>query len=197
MNMKVTYQPNNNFNFTPSYNLSKSKEDRTQYAQTEQKDYSYPKAMTQNTGFNSTWKIAKWLAPSVSYNISTVENNNLTAKTISAAGKQIDVGVGEVKTVNRNADGGVSLTLNGNEFFPKSKLLNTFVISSSYRIQDADSWADVDSDFDSRKALWIRSSLKDVGEYGYRKSLILRDTFTSTSAGVPCRSTTWAEPPRR
>lgn len=185
MNMKVTYQPNNNFNFTPSYNLSKSKEDRTQYAQTEQKDYSYPKAMTQNTGFNSTWKIAKWLAPSVSYNISTVENNNLTAKTISAAGKQIDVGVGEVKTVNRNADGGVSLTLNGNEFFPKSKLLNTFVISSSYRIQDADSWADVDSDFDSRKALWIRSSLKDVGEYGYRKSLILRDTFTSTQRWSP------------
>ena len=185
MNMKVTYQPNNNFNFTPNYSVSKSKEDRTQYTAAAQNDYSYPKALTQNTGFNSTWKIAKWLAPSVSYNISTVENNNLTAKTISAAGKQIDVGVGEVKTVNRNADGGVSLTLNGNEFFPKSKLLNTFVISSSYRIQDADSWADVDSDFDSRKALWIRSSLKDVGEYGYRKSLILRDTFTSTQRWSP------------
>lgn len=186
MNMKVTYQPNNSFTFTPSYSLSKSKEDRTQYSAAAQQDISYPKALTQNTGFNSTWKINKWLAPSVSYNISTQENNNLNAKTLTASGTRVDVGVGEVKTVNRNADGGVSLTLNGNELLPNSKLFNTFVISSSYRIQDADAWADVDSGFDSRKALWIRGgSLKDVGDYGYRKSLILRDTFTSTQRWSP------------
>ena len=186
MNMKVTYQPNNSFTFTPSYSLSKSKEDRTQYASSSQQDISYPKALTQNTGFNSTWKINKWLAPSVSYNISTQENNNLNAKTLTASGIRVEVGVGEVKTVNRNADGGISLTLNGNELLPNSKLLNTLVISSSYRIQDADAWADVDSGFDSRKALWIRGgSLKDVGDYGYRKSLILRDTFTSTQRWSP------------
>ena len=186
MNMKVTYQPNNSFTFTPSYSLSKSKEDRTQYSAASQQDISYPKALTQNTGFNSTWKINKWLAPSVSYNISTQENNNLNAKTLTASGTRVEVGVGEVKTVNRNADGGVSLTLNGNELLPNSKLFNTFVISSSYRIQDADAWADVDSGFDSRKALWIRGgSLKDVGDYGYRKSLILRDTFTSTQRWSP------------
>lgn len=185
MNVKVTYQPNNRFNFTPSYSLSKSKEDRVKY-ETDAADSSrYPKAMSQNTGFNSTWKIAKWLAPSVSYNISTVENNNLTAKTITSSGARVNVGVGDVKTVNRNADGGVTLTLNGNELFPKSKLFNTFVISSSYRIQDADSWADVDSGFDSRKELWIRRSFKDVGQYGYRKSLTLRDTFTSTQRWNP------------
>jgi hypothetical protein len=186
MNMKVTYQPNNSFTFTPSYSLSKSKEDRTQYSVATQQDISYPKALTQNTGFNSTWKINKWLAPSVSYNISTQENNNLNAKTLTASGTRVEVGVGEVKTVNRNADGGISLTLNGNELLPNSKLLNTLVISSSYRIQDADAWADVDSGFDSRKALWIRGgSLKDVGDYGYRKSLILRDTFTSTQRWSP------------
>ncbi len=185
MNMKVTYQPSNNFNFTPNYNLTKSREERTTFQQTSTQDISYPKAMTQNTGFNSTWKIAKWLAPSVSYNISTVESNNLNAKTFTASGQQVKVGVGEVKTINRNADGGITLTLNGNEILPKSKLFNTFVISSSYRIQDADSWYDVDSDFDSRKELWIRSSLSDVGQYGYRKSLTLRDTFTSTQRWSP------------
>lgn len=185
MNLKMTYQPNNRFHFTPNYSLSKSKEERVRY-QTEAADSSrYPKAMSQNTGFNSTWKIAKWFAPSVSYNISTVENNNLTAKTITASGERVNVGVGDVKTVNRNADGGVTLTLNGNELFPKSKLLNTLVVSSSYRIQDADSWADVDSGFDSRKELWVRRSLKDVGAYGYRKSLTLRDTFTSTQRWNP------------
>lgn len=183
MNMKVTYQPSNNFQFTPSYNLSKSKEDRTHFSQGSRKDLRYPKALTQNTGFNSTWKITKWLAPSVNYNISTVENNNLSEKR-SANGKHT-FDIGQVKTVNRNGDGGISLTLNGNELLPKSKLFNTFVIASSYRLQDADSWADVDSGFDSRKALWIRSSMKDVGEFGYRRNLTLRDTFTSTQRWNP------------
>lgn len=185
MNVKLTYQPSNSFSFTPNYSLSKSKEDRTHYQTASADSLHYPKAMSQNTGFNSTWKINKWLAPSVSYNISTVENNNLTAKTITSSGSRVNVGVGDVKTVNRNADGGVTLTLNGNELFPKSKLLNTLVISSSYRIQDADSWSDVDSGFDSRKELWVRRSLKDVGDYGYRKSLILRDTFSTTQRWNP------------
>lgn len=185
MNLKFTYQPTANFNFTPSYSLSKSEEDRTRYELSGDNKLHYPKAMSQRTGFNSTWKIAKWLAPSVSYNISTIENNNLTAKTLTAAGTSASVGVGEVKTVTRNADGGVSLTLNGNDLFPKSKLLNTLVVSSGYRIQDADAWNDVDQSFDSRKELWIRRAFKDVGTYGYRRSMTLRDTFTSTQRWNP------------
>lgn len=186
MNMKVTYQPNNNFNFVPSYSLTKSKEERTRYETDRTDNSKYPKAMNQSTGFTSTWKMSSWLAPSVSYNISTIENNNLTAKTITASGQRIDVGVGEVKSVNRNADGGVTLTLNGNELMPKSKLLSSLVISSSYRIQDADSWSDVDSGFDSRKELWIRGGgFGDVGKFGYRRSLILRDTFTSSQRWSP------------
>lgn len=184
-NAKVNYQPNNKFNFVPSYSLSKSKEERTRYNADSTAYDKYPKAMSQNTGFTSTWKIASWLAPGVSYNISTIENNNLTAKTLSRSGQSVDVGVGDVKTINRNADGGVSLTLNGNELFPKSKLFSSLVVSSSYRMQDADAWADVDSGFDSRKELWIRGSMKDTGRFGYRKSLILRDTFTSSQRWSP------------
>lgn len=184
-NAKVNYQPNNRFNFVPSYSLSSSKEERTRYASSATEFNKYPKGMNQNTGFTSTWKVAEWLAPGVSYNISTIESNNLTAKTITRSGQSADVGVGDVKTVNRNADGGVSLTLNGNELFPKSKLFSSLVISSSYRIQDADAWADVDSGFDSRKELWIRGSLSGTGPYGYRKSLILRDTFTSSQRWSP------------
>ena len=193
VNMKVTFQPSNSFQITPTYNVSKSTEDRTRYATGDKQDLHYPKAMTQNTGFNSTWKIFKWLAPSFSYNISTVENNNLTPKTVGST----TVGIGEVKNINRNADGGVSLTLNANEIIPRSKLLNTLVVSSSYRLQDADSWSDVDSGFDSRKALWVRRSLGDVGELGYRRSLTQRDTFTSTQRWNPLsqyKLTGWASP---
>ncbi len=183
LNMKATFQPSSSFQFTPSYNLTKSKEERTHFTIGSRDDLHYPKAMTQSTGFNSTWKIYKWLAPSVSYNISTVENNNLTEKQ-SVDGSHL-FAVGEVKTVNRNADGGVSLTLNGNEILPKSKLFNTLVMSASYRIQDADSWLDVDSGFDSRKALWLRDSLGNVGTFGYRRNLTLRDTISSTQRWNP------------
>ena len=184
MNAKVTYQPNKHFTFTPTYSLSKSKEDRTQYEMTQDKSWHYPKAMNQNTGFNSTWKINKWLAPSVSYSITTQENNNLNEK-ISVRDRDKKFGIGDVKTVNRNSDGGVTLTLSGNEILPQSKLFSTLVVSSSYRIQDADTWDDVDRGFDSRKELWIRNSLGGVGHFGYRQSMTLRDTFMSTQRWSP------------
>ena len=185
INAKFTYQPNNKFSFTPNYSLTKSTEDRKEYKEADDKSWHYPKAMNQNTGFNSTWKITKWLAPSVSYNISTQENNNLSEKTsVQDRNKKFDIG--DVKTINRNSDGGVTLTLSGNEILPQNKLLSTLVISSSYRIQDADTWDDVDSGFDSRKELWIRNrSLKDVGSFGYRRSMTLRDTFLSTQRWSP------------
>ncbi len=179
MNVKFTYQPTQSFYITPTYSLRKSTEDRTHYNTSSTESLHYDKAMNQNTGFNSTWKITNWLAPSANYSISTVESNNLTAK------NSINAGVGQVKTVNRNADGGVSLTLNGNDLLPNSKLFSTFVISSGYRLQDADAWADVDSGFDSRKELWIRHTLKNVGDHGYLKNRTLRDTFTSTQRWNP------------
>ncbi len=183
VNAKVTFQPSNRFHFTPSYSLSKSKEDRTQYTELTEDSRKYPKALTQNTGFNSTWKITKWLAPSVSYNINTQENNNLSKR--KSHNNLTSFEIGEVKTVTRSSDGGVTLTLSGNELLPKSKLFNTLVVSSSYRLQDADTWDDVDSGFDSRKELWIRGSLKDTGRFGYRRSLTLRDTFMSTQRWSP------------
>ena len=186
MNVKFTYQPTQNFNIIPSYSLSKSTEDRTRYETSGDTKIHYPKAMTQRAGLSSTWRLARWLVPSASYNISTVENNNLTAKTPTKAGTDVTVGVGEVKSITRNADGSVSLTLNGNDVLPQSKLFSTLVVSSGYRIQDADAWSDVDRNFDSRKELWIRSdSFKQVGRYGYRRNMTLRDTFTSTQRWNP------------
>lgn len=187
MNLKVNYEPSKNFNFTPSYSLTQSKEERVQFKTPDAADSRrYPKGMNQNAGFNSTWRIAKWLAPSVSYSIATTETNNLTAKTFDAnKPTEKTFEVGELKSLNRSADGGVTLTLNGNEILPKSKLFKTFVISSSYRLQDADSWNYVDEGFDAKKELWIRSSLSGTGKYSSRQSLILRDTFTSSQRWSP------------
>ena len=185
MNLKFTYQPTKNFNIIPSYSLSKSTEDRTRHETFGDDKKHYPKALSQRAGFNSTWRVTKWLSPSFNYNVSTTENNNLTAKTLTARGVSENVGIGAVKTINRSADGGVSLTLNGADILPQSKLASTLVISSGYRVQDADAWSDVDKDFDSRKEIWVRKSFKDVGRYGYRRSMTLRDTFTTTQRWNP------------
>ena len=186
LNMKVKYEPHKNFNFTPSYSLTQSKEERTQHSISAPTYHRrYPKGMNQNAGFNSTWRITKWLAPSVSYSIATTETNNLVAKTFGSGANETTVEVGKLKSLNRNADGGISLTLNGNEIMPKSKLFKSFVISSSYRLQDADSWNYIDDDFDAKKELWIRSSLSGTGKYANRQSLILRDTITSSQRWMP------------
>lgn len=186
MNFKATYEPNKNFNFTPNYSLSQSKEERVQHFAQSSSGRRYPKGMSQNAGFNSTWRIAKWLAPSFNYSISTTETNNLTEKIFNKnKPDEKTFGVGELKSLNRSADGGVSLTLNGNDLLPGNKLFKTFVISSSYRLQDADSWNYVDEGFDSRKELWIRSSLSGTGKYSSRQSLILRDTITSSQRWSP------------
>ena len=187
MNVKISYEPAKNFNITPSYSLTQSTEERLQYtSQNAATDRRYPKGMNQSAGFNSTWRIAKWLAPSVSYNISTTESNNLTARTLNAGtASERSFEPGELKSLNRSSDGGVSLTLNGNEILPKSKLFKSLVISSSYRLQDADSWSYVDEGFDSKKELWIRSSLSGTGDYSSRQSLVLRDTITSSQRWTP------------
>ena len=187
MNVKFNYEPVSNFSITPSYSLTQSTEERLQYTSQDTADSRhYPKGMNQSAGFNSTWRIAKWLAPSVSYNIATTESNNLVSRTFNAnTDEEKTFGPGELKSLNRSSDGGISLTLNGNEIMPKSKLFKSLVISSSYRLQDADSWNYVDEDFDSRSKLWIRSSLSGTGDYSSRQSLVLRDTVTSSQRWSP------------
>ena len=191
LNMKATYEPSQNFNITPSYSISQSKEERVTHYISSSKTQHYPKGMNQSVGFNSTWRIFNWLAPSVSYNIVTTESNNLTERTLSrlrSDGKteQKTFDIGEIKSLNRSSDGGVTLTLNGNELLPNSKLFKNFAISSGYRIQDADSWYYVDEDFNSKDKLWIRSSaLSGTGDFSSRQSLVLRDTITSSQRWMP------------
>lgn len=190
VNMKFSYEPHKNFTITPSYSLSQSKEDRLQHFSEADVSHHYPKAMNQNAGFNSTWRIAKWFAPAFSYNIATTEVNNLTEKKLKMLRNGIveerTFDIGQLKSVNRSADGGVSLTLSGNELLPNNKLFKSLVISSSYRLQDADSWYYIDDDFNAKDKLWVRSRLKgNKGDYASRQNLVLRDTFTSSQRWTP------------
>ncbi len=166
----------------PVYSLSNIKEDKYGY---DVNKSNYPKAMNQNAGFTSNVKIAKWLVPTLSYNVYTSENNNLTPTTVYYAGQSVDFDIGEIKNVNRSADGGVGLTLNFKEIFPKNKLLGGLTLSNSYKLQDADSWANVESGYDTKYDLWVRDDISPSSQYAYKRYMTLRDSYSSVQKWYP------------
>lgn len=165
--------------FVPTYSLSDVKEEKFGNGV----DASYKKAMSQNAGFTSNIKITDWLIPMVSYNVYTNENANLAEAYVT--GRPEAFGIGQIKTINRTADGGVSLTLNAKEIFSKNRLLGGLTLANAYKLQDADSWADIESGYDSKTDLWVRSALKPTSEYAARRYMTLRDSLTSTQKWYP------------
>ena len=68
----------------PSYSLTLADEDRHYYDSTAAafRNKKYDKYASQTAGFTAVVRIAPWLAPSASYNVSIKENNNLSQTTL-------------------------------------------------------------------------------------------------------------------
>ncbi|HUT85942.1 MAG TPA: hypothetical protein VMW66_03800 [Elusimicrobiales bacterium] len=181
IDFSLEFNPIKDSAFIPTYSLMETKEDRGDTAQT----ISYDKSMHQNAGFKGNLKVIKWLKPSFDYNISTIENNNLTGTTVTHGIQSQTFDVGEIKTVNRTATGNVSFSINAAEIMPKSKLLKSLTIYSGYQLQDGDVWNNVESALDSKSSLWIRNSLKPSSSFAERINLTLRDTVNSSQRWQP------------
>lgn len=183
LNSRVTLAPWKGFSFTPSYSLSMTREDKTGRGVDAS---NYPKAMTQNAGVVGSLKVADWLVPTFSYNIRTAENNNLTPTAVSYGSLPVRTfDIGEIKSVNRSANGSLGLNINIKEIFPKSKLFSTLSLSNTYRLQDADSWLNVEEGYDTKNMLWVRDTLNPSSPYAYRRSLSALDTYTSSQRWLP------------
>ncbi|ACC97676.1 hypothetical protein Emin_0110 [Elusimicrobium minutum Pei191] len=187
VNARLSFEPWKGSSFTPSYSLTTVKEDRDGGGAPA---ISYNKSMQQQAGFTGNFRITKWLMPAVSYNISTNETNNLNEITFSNGDAY---GVGELKNINRSADGGVALTLTVKEIFPKAKLFGNLVLSNSYKLQDADSYMYVEDGYDSKSDLWIRNNLGAKNKHAFRRNMTLRDTFTSSQRWSPFREYEFTE----
>jgi hypothetical protein len=114
-----------------------------------------------------------------------MESNNLTLTTVTVAQSSQTFTTGQIKSVNRTAQGGVSLTLSMNDIMPSNRLLRSMVLSSNYQLQDGDSWANVEKEYDTRSSLWLRDSLKPANPFATRNSITLRDTVNSTQRWQP------------
>ena len=181
---KLTFTPWRGSSFNPGYSLSQVREKRVDPANPAS-ILNYPKAMQQTAEFNSNLMLFPWLNPGVNYSITTMENNNLNVTTITVISTSAVFNIGEIKTVTRNAQGSVSLTLNMNDLMPKNRLLRSMILSSNYQIQDGDSWSNVERDLDTKSSLWLRDSLKPKGPLAQRNSVTLRDTINSSQRWQP------------
>ena len=181
---KLAFTPWRGSSFNPGYALSQVRETRVDPASPAD-ILRYPKAMQQTVDFNSNLMIFSWLNPGVNYSITTMENNNLNVTTVTVLSTSAVFNVGEIKTVNRSAQGAINLTLNMNDLMPKNRLLRSMVLSSNYQIQDGDSWANIEKSLDTRHSLWLRDSLKPKGQMAQRNSITLRDTINSSQRWQP------------
>ncbi|MDE2292602.1 MAG: hypothetical protein KGL53_11015, partial [Elusimicrobia bacterium] len=183
--LKLAFEPWKGSSFNPSYSLNKVHENRQDFSTGLEVDKSYDKALQQTVGFTSNWNVMRWLKPSVSYTESTIENNILNVSTFTTATSTHVFDIGEIKTVNRNANGNVSLSLAAAEMFPRTKLWRSFALTNSYQLQDGDVWNNVESGLDTRKDLWLRSPLRPKNPFAQLATLTLRDTFNSTQRWSP------------
>nr|MCR5505280.1 hypothetical protein [Elusimicrobiaceae bacterium] len=181
--LKLNLMPWKGVSFVPSYSLTTANESRRYFDTTldDFKNAKYAKYAIQNVGVTSSIRFNSWLAPTVSYNVGIKENNNLSK--LNYSGHNFEIG--EVKSINRNSEGTVSLTLNGRDIFKNNKLWSAFSLSNSYKLQDGDAWEYVDNEFNSLDKIWLRSSMGINSPYAYRTTLTLRDTYTNSARWNP------------
>ncbi len=181
---RLSFVPWSGSTFNPGYTLQTVSEDRAPLSDPLSTEH-FNKSMQETANLNSNILIAKWLNPNINYSATVIESNNLTPATVTVAQSSQVFTAGQIKTVNRTAQGGVSLTLNMNDLTPNSRLLRSMVLSSNYQLQDGDSWNNVEDNYDTRSKLWVRTPLHPHNPFAQLASLTLRDTVNSTQRWQP------------
>jgi hypothetical protein len=173
--LKTPFQITQLLSIIPNYNLTTVKEKNKDFT-VEQR---YPKSLNQNVGASSSLKLFTWFQPNFNYSINTRENYNLNIDTQT----QPQVNPAKTKYIERNSSGEMTWNVQVRDLV-KNRYVQSLGITSSYRIQDSDSYDNVESTFNpvgaSFDKLWIRDNpLKDPltqGTTGYIvKSIVRKD----------------------
>ncbi len=183
--LRLTFQPWRGSAFNPSWTATKVDENRTEYQTGVAVASRYPKAFNQSAGFSSNFAITRWLNPQVNYQVDTIENNILNISTFVVQTTTYVFQPGDIKTVNRSANGSISLPLNVGDIIPRVRLLRSMNIVSGYQLQDGDVWNQVEKGLDTKTALWVRTPLRPVNPAAQRANLTVRDTWSSTQRWSP------------
>jgi hypothetical protein len=145
-------------------------------------------SLHQTMGFTSNFRLRSWFNPQVSYSIDDLENNVLSVSSITVGVSTYSYNAGDIKTVNRQANGSVSLPIAIADVFPKTKLFHSMNIITGYQLQDGDVWNNVEKSYDTAQDFFVRQSLRPADPAAQRMSLTLRDTYNSTQRWSPFES---------
>ena len=185
---RLTFTPWTGSSFNPSYSRTVATERRTDYTSGAPVDSNYPKNLHQTMGFTSNFRLRSWFNPQVSYTMDTLENNILNVSSITVGQSTYSFNAGDIKTVNRQANGSVSLPIAISDIFPKSRLFHSMNIISGYQLQDGDVWNNVEKELNTSQYLFVRQSLRPSSPAAQRANLTLRDTYNSTQRWSPLDS---------
>ncbi|MFA6317186.1 MAG: hypothetical protein WC943_07195, partial [Elusimicrobiota bacterium] len=182
---RMTFTPWQGAGFNPNYSLTRVIERRSDLVSTGEIVKAYPKSLNQSAGFNSNWRLLRWLNPQLNYSVDIIENNLLNVSTFVVFGSTFNFDVGEIKAVNRNANGSLNLPLSIGEIFSGTRFFRSFHITSSYQVQDGDVWNNVEKGLRSQFGFWVRESLKPKNPAATRANQTLRDTVNSSQRWNP------------
>lgn len=146
--------------FSPAYIISRVDEKNKEYFVDQ--EIFYDKSLNQDIGASVNFQVAKWFQPNIIYNINTAETYDLNYSTNTAN----IVYPGEKKYIERLATTEITWNLQAKDIV-NSKYLKSLTFTTSYRMQDSDSYSNVEKDFSSvgfaMDKLWIRGNpLKEI-----------------------------------
>ena len=154
---RMGFTPWDGLVLTPNYSQHRVSERRdfTQDNLAANPDFSaaggYEKSYGQTRGLAGSWRIFTWLEPRMTYSQTGTETNGLpTASSPTAS---------NVKSLDRTASGDLFLSLAPRDLFPKLKLFKSLNMDGSFRVESADTYANVPKDFtDWRKVTLFQVS---------------------------------------
>ncbi|MDE2038986.1 MAG: hypothetical protein KGO96_00060 [Elusimicrobia bacterium] len=185
---RLSFTPWNGSSFNPTFSLNRVTEHRDDFTHQDSPGdlhLDYQKSFHESAGFSSNFRFSRWLNPQVNYNADILENNILNVSTVVVNNQSYTFGVGEIKTVNRSANGSISLPLAIGDIFPRSKAFRSMNIVSGYQLQDGDVWNNVENGLNTAGALWLRTPLHPNSPAAQLANLTLRDTYDSTQRWSP------------
>lgn len=182
---RLAFVPWKGSTFNPNFSMTQTREHRDDMTSGVDVLSEYPTQMNDTIGFSSNFKINKWLNPAINYTVNNVENNILNVSTYVVSGSTYVFNAGDLKTINRSANGTFSLPLNIVDIFPKTKLFHSFNLANSYQLQDGDAWTGVESAVDTRFLFSVRTPIHSSSPAAQETNLTLRDTYNSTQRWSP------------
>ncbi len=146
--------------FSPAYVITRVNEKNKEYFENE--EVFYDKSLNQDIGASLNFKVAKWFQPNILYSLNTVETYDLTYSSMSAT----KLYPGEKKAIDRIGTTEFTWNLQAKDIFD-TKYLKSLTFTTSYRLQDSDSYTNVEKNFSSvgfsADKLWIRDNmLKEI-----------------------------------